>query len=274
MPPDVKPISFRIDPSMEAAASEQLPFGEVAFFSSPSPDHPDQNEDAAVVVARGVWGVLTVSDGAGGTSGGAQAASMTVKILQQALLKIEEVQDVRPAVLDAIESAGVAIRQTVPRALATIAAVIVDGMTPRPITVGDSICAVIGGRGKLKYRSIAHGPTGFAEEAGLLEAGEAMEHEERHLVSNMLGLDGMRIELGVPLELAVRDTVLVASDALFDNVRLDEITGLARARPLVRAVDGLAALARDRMSGNGPHSHADDLTIVAFRPRPQGSKKP
>jgi serine/threonine protein phosphatase PrpC len=273
MPPDVKPRSFRIDPSMKTAASEQLSFGEVAFFSSPSPDHPDRNEDAAAVVVRDGCGVLVVSDGAGGTSGGAQAALMTVKILQQTMLKIERVEDVRPAVLDAIESAAAAIRTTVPGALATIAAVIVDGTTARSITVGDSICAVIGGRGKLKYRSVAHGPTGFAEEAGLLEESEAMKHEERHLVSNMLGLEGMRIELGVPLDLAVRDTVLVASDALFDNVRFEEITRLARNRPLVRAVDSLAVLARERMTGNGPHSHADDLTIVAFRPTPQGSTK-
>jgi serine/threonine protein phosphatase PrpC len=78
--PDVKPRSFRIEPSMKTAASEQLSFGEVAFFSSPSPDHPDRNEDAAAVIVRDDCGVLVVSDGAGGTSGGAQAASMTIKI--------------------------------------------------------------------------------------------------------------------------------------------------------------------------------------------------
>ncbi len=251
---------------MDEATSESLPFGEVAFFSTPSPDHPDRNEDSAVVVVRDVWGVLVVSDGAGGTSGGAQAASMAVQILQQALLQIEEGEDVRPAVLDAIESAGASIRETLSGALATVAAIVVDSTTARSITVGDSICLVIGGRGKLKYRSIAHGPTGFAEEAGLLKAREAMEHEERHLVSNMLGLENMRIELGVPVRLAVRDTVVVASDGLFDNVRVDEIAERARIRPLVRAVERLASLARDRMTGNGPHCHADDLTIVAFRP--------
>ncbi|NIM01182.1 MAG: SpoIIE family protein phosphatase [Acidobacteria bacterium] len=251
---------------MEEATSELLAFGEVAFFSTPSPDHPERNEDAAVVVVRDNWSVLVVSDGAGGTSGGAQAASMTTKILQQALLQIEETVDVRPAVLDAIETAGTRIRETLSGALATIAVVILDSKSARSITVGDSICLVIGGRGKLKYRSIAHGPTGFAEEAGLLRAREAMEHEERHLVSNMLGLEKMRIELGVPVRLAVRDTVVVASDGLFDNVRVDEIAERARIRPLGRAVDRLASLARDRMAGNGPHGHADDLTIVAFRP--------
>ena len=250
---------------MEAAASEKLPVGEVAFYSSPSPDHPDRNEDAAAVIARDAWGVLVVSDGAGGTSGGAQAASLTVKMLQQAMLEIEQASDIRPAALDAIELASGAIRAGLPGALATVAVVILEGPTARPITVGDSICAVIGGRGKLKYRSIAHGPTGFAEEAGLLGGREAMQHEERHLVSNMLGLEGMRIELGVPLRLAPRDTVLLASDGLFDNLRFEEIATLARIRPLVRSVDELANRARSRMRGTGSLGHADDLTIVAFR---------
>jgi len=262
----VKQRSFRVDPAMKAAESKCFAFGEVAFFSAPSPDHPESNEDSAVVIARNTWGVLAVSDGAGGTAGGALAASMAVEILQQAACKKTEVQDVRAAILDAIESADTSIREKLPGALATMATFILDGRAARAISVGDSICAVIGGRGKIKYRSIAHGPTGFAEEAGMLEQGEALTHDERHLVSNMLGLAGMRVEVGIPLKLAPRDTVLVASDALFDNVQFDEIAKLAKLRPLVRAVDALVALAVDRMTGDGPLSHADDLTILACRP--------
>jgi serine/threonine protein phosphatase PrpC len=77
----------------------------------------------------------------------------------------------------------------------------------------------------------------------------------------------MRIELGVPLQLAVRDTVLLASDGLFDNLRFDEITELARIRPLVRAVDEFATRAIRRMADQDSHAHADDLTMVAFRPK-------
>jgi serine/threonine protein phosphatase PrpC len=174
--------------------------------------------------------------------------------------------EIRDAVLDAIESADTSIRGKLSGALATIGAFIIDDGAARPISVGDSICAVIGGRGKLKYRSIAHGPTGFAEEAGMLEGAEALTHEERHLVSNMLGLPGMRVEVGVPIKLAVRDTVLVACDALFDNLRLEEIADLARGRPLASALDALAALAQERMRGEGHPSQPDDLTMLAFRP--------
>ena len=64
---------------------------------------------------------------------------------------------------------------------------------------------------------------------------------------------------------AEADTVLVASDALFDNLRFDEVASLARRRPLVDAVDGLAAAARRRMQGGGEPSHPDDLSILAYR---------
>jgi len=269
MPTLIKPLPMRIDSFMTNSRTERVPHGEVAFFSSPSPDHPDRNEDSGVIIADRKWCVLAVSDGAGGTFGGAQAASITIEALEQTLGVRKEPQEVRAAVLDAIESADATIRGTLSGALATIAAFVVDRGTARPISVGDSICAVIGGRGKLKYRSIAHGPTGFAEEAGLLREDEALAHEERHLVSNMLGLPGMRVEVGLPLKLAPRDTVLVASDALFDNVRLEEIAVLSRRRPLASATDALAELARKRMSRGGPLSHADDLTILAFRPSPR-----
>ncbi len=55
-----------------------------------------------------------------------------------------------------------------------------------------------------------------------------MHHEERHLVSNVVGTDDMRIELGPPLKLARYDTVLLASDGLLDNLYTDEIVELIR----------------------------------------------
>jgi len=250
---------------MTAVGCEHVGFGEIAYFSSPSPDHPEHNEDAAVVIADPAWCVLAICDGAGGTARGDRAASMTIEILQQTLRTTTPPGNVRAAVLDAIEAADDGIRRELSGALATIGVFILDGPTARAISVGDSICAVIGGRGKLKYRSVAHGPTGFAEEAGLLDESEALAHEERHLVSNMLGLPGMRVEVGRPLHLAQRDTALVASDALFDNLRFDEITDLARRRPLAAAVESLAERARQRMEGDGRVSHADDLSILAFR---------
>ena len=54
-------------------------------------------------------------------------------------------------------------------------------------------------------------PVGFALETGQLEKMEASHHEDLHVVSNLLGGEGMRFELRSPLRLAPRDGSRVAA---------------------------------------------------------------
>ena len=79
-----------------------------------------------------------------------------------------------------------------------------------------------------------------------------MHHDDRHLVSNMVGSSDMRIEVGSPILLASRDTALLATDGLFDNVHPDEIVEIVRAGPLERAAAALAGLAAKRMTEPTP----------------------
>ena len=62
-----------------------------------------------------------------------------------------------------------------------------------------------------------------AVESGMLDEDEAVHHEERHLISNVVGADDMRIEIGLSINMAAKDTLLLASDGLFDNLYLNEI---------------------------------------------------
>ena len=96
-----------------------------------------------------------------------------------------------------------------------------------------------------------------------------MHHEDRHIVSNMLGAADMRIEVGSARRLAPRDTLLVASDGLSDNLAPEEIVELIRAGPLERGARRLAADARERMDKprEGRPSKPDDLTFLLFRAR-------
>jgi serine/threonine protein phosphatase PrpC len=96
-----------------------------------------------------------------------------------------------------------------------------------------------------------------------------MNHEERHFVSNMVGSAEMRIEIGPSIELAVRDTVLMGSDGLWDNVMFDDIVEHIRKGPLKKSAQRLVDKAGKRMThpvGDVP-SKPDDLTMVAFRLR-------
>ncbi len=114
---------------------------------------------------------------------------------------------------------------------------------------------------------MAHSPTGFAVQAGFLDERDALHHEERHLVSNFLGTSDMRIDVGATIELKPRDTVLVASDGLTDNLHLEEIIARVRKGPLAGAVEQTVALADERMRGEqaGEPCKPDDLSLILFR---------
>ena len=131
----------------------------------------------------------------------------------------------RTAILNGIEAANEAVMALGNGSATTLTVVTIEGLIVRSYQIGDSEALVVGQRGAIKLQTTAHSPTGFAVEAGFLDQREALHHEERHLVSNFLGSPDMRIDVGAGVELQSRDTVMIASDGLMDNVHLDEIMG-------------------------------------------------
>jgi serine/threonine protein phosphatase PrpC len=152
-------------------------------------------------------------------------------------------------------------------AATTLALVEIQDRTIRTYHVGDSEILVTGQRGKVKLQTIPHSPIGYAVEAGLMNEEDAIHHEERHVISNVIGSDQMRIEMGPPTEMAPRDTLLLASDGLFDNLLPGEIINTIRSGPLDDSLSVLVEAAQDRMvsSGGAAPSKPDDLTVIAFR---------
>lgn len=103
----------------------------------------------------------------------------------------------------------------------------------------------------------------------MLDEDAAMFHAERHLVSNMVGMAGMRVEVGPLVKLARYDTVVVGSDGLFDNLFVNEVIELVRTGPLAKAAERLLTTCRERMrlvDGDRPHK-PDDLAFILFRRR-------
>src|SRR5690606_20461658 len=116
----------------------------------------------------------------------------------------------------------------------------------RPYHVGDTEIWLMGQRGKLKLQTVAHSPVGYAREAGLLTTQQAFEHAERHLVLNLLGTPNMHIDVGPELRMKRKDTLLIASDGLFDNLNENEIIETLRKGPLYRSTLRLTEEARRR----------------------------
>jgi serine/threonine protein phosphatase PrpC len=254
---------------MEAPALVPAAGGTACVLSMRCPDKPTPNEDAAAVVAfDDDSAVLMVADGLGGASMGEQASRLAIESLRAEILAAaENGSQLRTAIIDGIERANTAVKELGVGAATTLAAVEVTGRTIRPYHVGDSIILVAGGRGKIKLQTVSHSPVAYGVEAGLIDQTEAMHHEDRHLVSNFVGTAEMRIDIGPPLVLAERDTLLLASDGLVDNLHLEEIVAAIRKGRLDKSAALLAAGSRQRMlhSDNGQPSKPDDLTLIAFR---------
>ena len=255
---------------MEEPELHALGSAEVALFSAASPGKAGGNEDALAVLPFGedAW-VLAVADGMGGERAGARASELAIAALEESLAEARrEGWMLRTGLLNGFERGHRAIRELGLGAGTTLAVVEISERSIRPYHVGDSAILVIGQRGKLKLQTVSHSPVGFAVEAGFIDEGEAMQHAQRHLVSNVLGAPDMRIEVGSQRSLRPRDTLLLASDGLYDNLLTDEIVALLRAGPLTAASSRLADLARARMHAPADHepSKPDDLSFLVYRP--------
>jgi len=269
------PITF-FEQDMEECELHDVGCGQVAIYSKRAPNKETVNEDsAAIVEVESGCAVLAIADGAGGMSAGAQASRLTIENLVKSLGTGRPLESgFREAVLNGIETGSNEVLALGIGAASTVAAMELQGDRFRPYHVGDSMILVIGQRGKLKLQTVSHSPVGYAVEAGMLDEQEAMHHDERHLVSNMVGDPDMHIQVGSELRLATRDTVVIASDGLYDNLYVDEIVAIVRAGPLQRAATRLAQACHYRMQQpqEGHPSKPDDLTFILFRrgarPRP------
>ncbi|MHC4715880.1 MAG: PP2C family protein-serine/threonine phosphatase [Planctomycetota bacterium] len=266
--------SVRLYLDQQCPSPEVTPAGTglAAACSAKCPGKETSNEDGAAVVSlNSDRAVLAVADGMGGAQVGERAAAMALRSLLEAVAEAgADEAGLRAAILDGIERANEAVLSLGLGAATTLAVVEVAGETVRSYHVGDSVILLAGQRGKIKHQTVPHSPVGFAVESGHLDESEAMEHADRHIVSNVIGDKGMRIEVGPTLHMAPRDTLLLATDGLCDNLYVEEITARMRTGPIEQAAGSLMAEARTRMAEpqQGRPCKPDDLTVILFRRRP------
>lgn len=244
---------------------------EVAVYSQRSPIKQTPNEDAAVVIPVGTESaVFAVADGVGGSRGGEQASNLALRTLAETIQELcIDPSLMRVCILDAIEKANREILALNIGAATTIAVIEYHAGTMRPYHVGDSMILTTGLRGRVRYQSVCHSPVGFAVESGMLAHEEAMLHEDRHMVSNVVGDATMRIEIGPTLTLAQRDTTVIASDGLFDNLSVQQVVDILRKGRLDVSTRTACHMAREIMTQSTVMPHKpDDLTLLAFRRAP------
>ena len=232
---------------------ERCRTGKSAFAACGRRIRQTENEDSAAIIQLGDDAlVLAVADGVGGSVAGREASNAAVRALSRVLTKLpDEAPQLRPAILDAVEEANKSVLALARGAATTLVVAQLDATRLRSYHVGDSELLAVGQRGRIKQRVVPHSPTGFAVEAGLLDEDEAVQHDQRHVLFNVIGSSDMRVEVGPALQLAARDTVLLASDGLFDNLFIDEIVATICSGPLAAAADRLVERVQARMRGVG-----------------------
>jgi serine/threonine protein phosphatase PrpC len=244
-----------------------VPGGRVALVCAGRPGVPEENEDAAAVVCVGDAGaVLVVADGMGGLRGARTAAAAVVEHVVRCVGPARDEGTVRAGVVDGIEAANRAVIAEGLGGGATVIAAIAWEARVRTLHAGDAQALITGQRGRIKLETVAHSPVGLRRSMGMLGETAALTHEERHIVSNSVGDPDLTIEVGVPLTLAPRDTVVLGSDGLFDNLRVAEIAERVRTGRLPVAAARLRDAAAGRMRAEGQVSKPDDLTFILYRP--------
>ena len=244
-----------------------LKCGSIAMCSTRSPAKDTINEDAyAVIPIDEDTIVLAVADGVGGHPFGDAAARLAIQSLIVELRRAPS-SGLDTAILNGFEVGQDMITGQIPGAATTLVVVELSKHKTRMYNVGDSGARIIGSRGKNKYQTLFHSPIGYAMAAGMLTETEAMHHAARHLVSNILGSENMEVDIGKPMKLAPRDTVLIARDGLYDNLMSAEISALACRGTLAEACRSLVekAMARMHQCDDGHPSKPDDLTVLMYR---------
>lgn len=247
------------------------PGGRIAVHSSRSPEKETDNEDSAAIVRTSDGQtVLAVADGVGGQPAGKHASALAIDEIRTSVLASEgDGESLRESVLSGFDRANRSVLELGNGAATTLAVVAIEDGIVRSYHVGDSGVLIVGGRGKLKLQTISHSPVGYALEAGVLDEQDAIEHEDRHLISNVIGDPTMHVVMSSPVRLRPLDTLIIATDGLFDNLYTNEIVDQLRCGPLDQCFTALIGECSARMSqdsGAGP-SKPDDLTVLVYRDR-------
>ncbi|MHC5110517.1 MAG: PP2C family protein-serine/threonine phosphatase [Planctomycetota bacterium] len=266
--PHVLPIVLT-DTALSAPVQITIGHGRAAYWTAPCPGKTTANEDSlAIISIDPSRAVLAVADGFGGQPSGGRASKLAIEAVATSVsANTHDSLEPRNAILDAFENANAAVMDLGIGAATTLAVVELNGDSIRAYHVGDSEIIVVGQRGKVKFQSISHSPVGHGVEAGLIEPDEAIHHEDRNLVSNMVGSQEMRIDVGSTLRLNRRDTVLIASDGVFDNLSVDEIIEIIRKGRLHEVSLSLAEQLTARMKGDDAQlpGKPDDVAFALFR---------
>ncbi|MCA9567096.1 MAG: serine/threonine-protein phosphatase [Myxococcales bacterium] len=178
-----------------------------------------ENQDSYGVFPFDGYTLAIVCDGMGGHVGGAQASTLAVRTVHEAMKEVRG--DHGNALRAALERANQAIYEAARKnhrlmgmGTTAVAAVITDDGTAHVAHVGDSRAYLIN-EGQAVQVTRDHTMVNLFVDAELLSPEDAATHPEAHVLSRSLGVERqVEVELAEPIELADNDVILLCSDGV------------------------------------------------------------
>ena len=254
---------------LESPEHHVLEQGQAIVYSHCNIKHYSMNEDSAAVFnLNNNHTLLVVADGLGGHSDGAKASRQAIQHLKQTITKLDtQHDDLQAAIMNSLESSNETIQKWRNGAATTISIAEIKQGNVRTFHAGDSEVLLCGSKGRLGFKTISHSPVGYAQESGMLTEDEAMIHPDRHLISNFLGSKSMHIDTSSFIKMKIKDTLLLATDGVFDNLTKSEIIDIIRKGNLNSVAQELMNILHFRMSHVDEiiFSKPDDMTFILYR---------
>ena len=111
-------------------------------------------------------------------------------------------------------------------------------------------------------------PSGYLVAAEVLTERQAIMHPNRNVVSHILGQGELNLEIQPDLRFPRGSTLVLATDGLWDIFETERVARWVRKGDLPDVVGSMVSeIRRLTTRTDGPTLKADDLTIIAMKPK-------
>jgi PPM family protein phosphatase len=196
----------------------------IGIFISKNKFSNDINEDVLFMSYDNNGLILGVSDGAGGHPKGHEASLLTGKGIIESF---EELSSNLINPISIIEKINTSVLDMKIGARCTLSLVTIMDDYFRCYSIGDSEIIYWNSIGGEIFSNIPHSTIGYRIEAGSVLQEESLDDPERHIVTNLIGDETVRIDSTSKISLKKGHTILVGTDGLFDNISHEKLKEIA-----------------------------------------------
>lgn len=196
----------------------------IEYFITCDPEKEVFGEDSLFIKYNTKTLLCAISDGAGGHPCGELASENVMKVLKST--RLSSLKEYK--VLNKFKQMNESVRSLNQDSKCTLSLITITDDILNCFSVGDSEILVLNDRNEILYSNIPDSPTSYKVEAGIIDQESSLDDPERHLVTNFMGDEYVRIETTSSIKLGKNFTVIVGSDGIFDNFSHAELIKLLR----------------------------------------------